>query len=226
MAGKGYVEIDGAVKVIGKYYVEVDGLSKKVEKIYVKDAQGKSRLAYVAHVHSWTVTRTYLDDTYHTKANACACGVREEIAEAHEWKTVMNGEYLWHSAGANGDYQKKKCVGIDGKSGCAYIKNGSVSSHGNWSRTYTTSSPTCTSSGAGYKVCGYCGYNKTEQIAALGHDYKVKSRVPSTCTVKGSVTYACSRCGDSYTETLAYAAHKMGSDGKCLFCGFGFEIME
>ncbi len=55
MAGKGYVEISDEPKVIGKYYVEVDGLSKKVEKIYVKDAQGKSKLAYVAHVHSWTV---------------------------------------------------------------------------------------------------------------------------------------------------------------------------
>ena len=217
MAGKGYVEIDGAVKVIGKYYVEVDGLSKKVEKIYVRGEDGKSKLAYVAHVHSWTVQYTYLDGTYHTKANVCACGVKEEIAEEHYQTTTR--ESGWHrDDNYHWDHYTCAC-GIC--MGLAYKY--AHSSTKSWTNI---TSATCTSSGARYRNCDSCGKAMYDYPAALGHDYKVKSRVPSTCTVKGSVTYACSRCGDSYTETLAYAAHKMGSDGKCLFCGFGFEIME
>ena len=217
MAGKGYVEIDGAVKVIGKYYVEVDGLSKKVEKIYVKDAQGKSKLAYVAHVHSWTVTRTYLNDNYHTKTNTCACGAQEAIAEGHY--QTGNRESGWHK---NSTHHWDHYICACGKCMGQATKY-EHSSTKNWTNiTYAT----CTSSGSRYRNCDACGQAIYDYPAALGHDYKVKSKVPSTCTVRGSATYVCSRCGDSYTETLAYAAHKKGPDGKCLYCGLGFEIMQ
>lgn len=92
-------------------------------------------------------------------------------------------------------------------SGC-YKYQSAPHEYGSW---YTTSYPSCTSTGTEERECSVCGATETDTLSAYGHSYTTQNtsstylKSAATCTSAAVYYYKCSRCS-SYSTSKTYTS--------------------
>lgn len=192
MANKTYIGVNGVSHEVKTVFIGVDNVARKVKKIYIGDENGKARLCFNAHTHTY-VSFTYeqKDTTYHWYVQTCDCG--ESIREQQE-HSYGEPTYIW------GDYSHTSCTAsADCNCGYTLTEEGTVSRNSYYAGTCTEREHwdyIARFSNFSSKVCPDYHYGNTDPNNHTGSVVE-SGRTASTCVTNGTVSYKYDCCSAS-----------------------------
>jgi hypothetical protein len=207
---------DDKAKKVTKCYIGVDGVAKKILKAFIGDENGKARLVYSAHTHSWVVHYSSDNDLTHNKYEKCSdpeCGEEASaVVEDHTWKLTESKNPTCKEEG----YEHSQCQACGRKK----EETLEVTDH-KWIQGDKIDATCLTSPG----VVNYCEYCNEESInrtgAPLGHSFAITEQ--GTVNNEGAPSYVKAHCQrdncDNGGATVEFSFEYMVTSPTCTNVG-------